>query len=93
MRGRRALRAEVFAGLDDAAPEQLLPNSIRRHPRRQRVVLIHEPARQPQPIERLVFGPCVQDRRRRGVDLLASIQITAAHTQERVQDRTGDHEA
>ena len=46
MRGPVALRAEIFAGEDDAAPEDLLPDAVDRDARGQRIVGRDQPARQ-----------------------------------------------
>ena len=54
VRWRRALRAEILAGLDDAAAEELLPQPIDGHARDERVVFVDQPSRQSQPVRRLV---------------------------------------
>ena len=39
-----ALRSEIFGGLDDAGPEEVLPHPIDLHPRGQRVLGHEQPA-------------------------------------------------
>ena len=54
MRRRRALRAEVLARLDEAAAEDLLPEPIDGDARDERVVLVDQPAREPEPVDGLI---------------------------------------
>ena len=56
MRRRRSLRAEVLAGLDEAAAEELLPGAVDRDARGQRVLLVDEPAREAEPVRHLIVG-------------------------------------
>ena len=49
MRRRRALRAEIFLGLDEAAAEVAHPDAVHRHARRERVFGTDEPAGQVEP--------------------------------------------
>ena len=78
MHGRFALRAEIFAGLDDADAEQHLPEAIDRDPRGQRVLRVNEPAGERQPIQSGVLRQRRQDRRHAGRDLIRPIAIIAA---------------
>ncbi len=50
MAGRLALRAEVFLGLDQSRAEDLGPEPIDGDARRQRVLGVDEPSRQPEPV-------------------------------------------
>ena len=52
MRRRRPLRPEILGRLHNPRPENLLPEPVDRHPRRQRIRRIHHPLRQPQPVPR-----------------------------------------
>ena len=60
MRRRRALRSEVFAGLDESASEKLLPEPIDRDAGDERVVLLDQPARQPEPVDGLIVAQRMQ---------------------------------
>ena len=50
MAGRLALRAEVFLRLDQPRAEDLRPEAVHGHSRRQRVPAVGQPPRQPQPV-------------------------------------------
>jgi hypothetical protein len=81
MRRRRALRSEVFTGLDEAAPEELFPQAVDDDARDQRVVGIDEPAREAQAVGRLVLAHRLQRPRRAGIHALALRREAAAHAQ------------
>ena len=72
------MRAEVFAGFDDAATEELFPRAIDCDAGRQRVAFIHQPFGQAQAICRRAFGQWWQGGGRSGIDLLALVGEVAA---------------
>ncbi len=92
MRRRRALRAKILARLHDPLPKIRLPESIHRHPRRQRVLAAHQPLRQVHPIPRRGFA---RSRRRQPrkvprhvrLHLFAQHQKRPAHVQSRLARR------
>ena len=57
MRRLIALRSEILRRDDDAAPEIFLPETVHGHARRERVLFIHEPFAERQPVVRFTpFG-------------------------------------
>ena len=96
MRGRAPLRAEVFARLDEAAAEQLLPGAVDRDARRQRVLLVDEPARQAKAVRHLVVAERRQEVGHAGIHLLTLVEEApaAAHVRRRplVGDPLAHHE-
>src|SRR5262249_57452613 len=82
MRGAFALLPEILAGLDQSAAEDLLPESIYRHPCRERVVFVDQPTGQSQAVDRRAFGHRGQHGGSRREDLFAFVQKTAAFVEE-----------
>ena len=77
--GPVALRAEVFAGLDDADAEEHLPQAVDGDARGQRVVGLDQPLGQSEAVHRVAVGAAA--RKRRGtpaVDLFARLVVLAA---------------
>ena len=68
MRRQRALRAEVLARLDDAAAEQLLPEAVDGDAGDERVVLVDQPSREAEPVDRQVVAHRVECVGRARVD-------------------------
>ena len=58
MRGRTAEFAKVIDACDNAAAEMMFPNAVHPYPRCERMIRLRDPARQRQPIARLVFAYC-----------------------------------
>src|SRR6185503_19299667 len=71
VRGRRALRAEVLARLDESTAEDLLPHAIDGDAGDQGVVLVDQPAREPEAVDGLIAAHGMQRPRGGGVDTLA----------------------
>ena len=53
MAGRLALRTEIVSSLHQAHPKELLPETVDRHPRGQRVFRGHQPSGQIEPVGNL----------------------------------------
>src|SRR5262245_29842141 len=81
MRRRRPLGAKVLAGFDDAATEDLLPETIDVDPRDERVVHVDEPARESEAVRRLIVAQRMQRAWRAGVDASAFCGEAAAFAQ------------
>ena len=77
--GRRALRSEIFAGLHNAAAEQLLPVAIHRDARGERVVVGYQPVGQAQAIGHLIVGQRIEDEGNSRAHLVAEAQEGAAN--------------
>ena len=78
MRRRRAARAEVFARLDEAAAEELLPRAIDRDARCQRVRLVDKPTGETKSVGHQVVAKRGQHSRHARVDRLARVGEIAA---------------
>ncbi len=82
MAGGLALRAEVLGRLDDPRPEDLEPEPVDRHARRQRVVRLDQPSGQSQPVERRAGRQRRQECRNAPAHLLAPLVVLASLEQE-----------
>ena len=78
MRRQRALAAEVLRRGDDAAAEMHAPDAVDDDARGQRIAAARQPAREAQPIARLIAGKRRQARRRVARDHLAGRIVGAA---------------
>jgi len=61
--GRRALSSEVLLSLDDPDAENLAPEAVDGDARRERVLLVDNPLRQPQSIGRRADGHRIERRK------------------------------
>src|SRR3954464_1934516 len=83
VRRRGSLRAEVLAGFDNSAPEELFPGPVPRDAWGQRVLFTHQPSREAETIRHLIVTEWMQRRRNACVHLLALVHEAAAPTDER----------
>src|SRR5262245_23065616 len=73
-----ALRTEVFAGLDQAAPEVLLPNPVDGNTGRQRIILTYQPLSETQPVRRRIGRQTTQRGGHIAVDLFVLVCESSA---------------
>ena len=83
MTGRFALGAKILGRLHDPGTEKLLPVTIDRHARSQRVLRIHQPAGQPQAVERQVGVHRRQHAGRPSAELLSPLIVFTTLQMER----------
>src|SRR5437016_11535788 len=76
--GRVALAPKIFAGLNDGAAEDFLPEAVDGDAGRQRVVLIHEPVSESQAVRHLVLGQGIERGRDPRVYFVALAHEAAA---------------
>ena len=84
-----ALQAEVLHCFHDAGAEILLPETIHRHPRGERMGGVEQPLRQAQAILRRVLGPRRKNRRDARLHFLAFLVVFTPQQQERISGLVG----
>ena len=77
-----ALRTEILAGFDQAAPEILLPNPVDGNPRRERIVLADQPSSEPQPVRRRFGRLAAKNGGHTGVYLIVPICESSTYANE-----------
>ena len=75
--GSFAPGAEVFRGAHQAPPEVRLPNTVHRHPAREGIALVHQPAREGEAIRLMLLRQLVQRGRHAHGDHLSRLQEVA----------------